>query len=74
MSEKRGKISNFPHNIRSSRCILNFSVVRSDQMEISFILMDSKLQELSNDTKNTKFGVRTKKLCKFQSMKMFIVA
>ena len=43
-------------------------------MAISFILMDSTLQDLSNDTKNTKFGVRTKKLCKFQSMKIFIVA
>ena len=31
--------------------------------------MDSTLQELSRDTKNTKIGVRTKKLCKFQNLK-----
>ena len=31
--------------------------------------MDSTLQELSMDTKNTKIGVRTKKLCKFQNLK-----
>ena len=31
--------------------------------------MDSTLQELSRYTKNTKIGVRTKKLCKFQNLK-----
>ena len=31
--------------------------------------MDSTLPELSRDTKNTKIGVRTKKLCKFQNLK-----
>ena len=31
--------------------------------------MDSTLQELSRDTKNSKIGVRTKKLCKFQNLK-----
>ena len=31
--------------------------------------MDSTLQDLSMDTKNTKIGVRTKKLCKFQNLK-----
>ena len=31
--------------------------------------MNSKFQELSRDTKNTKIGVRTKKLCKFQNLK-----
>ena len=33
------------------------------------IWIDSTLQDLSNDTKNTKFGVQTKNLCKLQSMK-----
>ena len=31
--------------------------------------MDSKFQDLFRDTKNTKIGVRTKKLCKFQALK-----
>ena len=31
--------------------------------------MDSTLQGLSRDTKNTESGVRTKKLCKFQNLK-----
>ena len=31
--------------------------------------MDSTLQEISRDTKNTKIGVRTEKLCKFQNLK-----
>ena len=31
--------------------------------------MNSTLQEISMDTKNTKIGVRTKKLCKFQNLK-----
>ena len=35
-----------------------------------YIWMDSKLQELSNNTKNTKFGARTKKLCKLQSIEV----
>ena len=43
-------------------------------MASSFIWMDSTLQGLSNDTNNTKFGVRTKKLCKLQSMKLFVKA
>ena len=34
----------------------------------SRFMMDYKLQELSNNTKSTKFGVRTKKLCKLQSI------
>ena len=37
-------------------------------MVSSYIWMDSTVQELSNDTKNTKFEVRTKKLCKLQSI------
>ena len=31
--------------------------------------MDSKFHDLSRDTKNTKIGVQTKNLCKFQSLK-----
>ena len=31
--------------------------------------MNSKFKKLSRDTKNTKIGVRTKKLCKFQNLK-----
>ena len=31
--------------------------------------MNSKFQDLSMDTKNTKIGVRTKNLCKFQNLK-----
>ena len=33
-------------------------------MEASFIWMNSTLHDLSNDTKNTKFGVQMKKFCK----------
>ena len=40
-------------------------------MASSFLWMDSKLQNLSNDTKNNKFRDRTKNLCKLQSMKLF---
>ena len=36
----------------------------------SRFMMDYKLQELSNNTKNTKFGVRTKKLCKLKSIEV----
>ena len=43
-------------------------------MASRFIWMDSTLQDLSNGTQNIKFGVRTKKLCKLQSMKLFNVA
>ena len=43
-------------------------------MASRFIWMDSTLQDLSNYTKNTKFGVKTKKLCKLQSMKLFVTA
>ena len=41
------------------------------QMVENFIWMDSKLQGISNDTKNTKVGVWTKKLCMLQAMKNF---
>ena len=37
-------------------------------MGSSFIWMDFKIQDLSNGTKNTKFGVRTRKLCPRQFM------
>ena len=41
-------------------------------MVSSFTWMDSTLQGLYDDTKNTKFGVRMKMLCKLQSMKLFV--
>ena len=39
-------------------------------MESIFIWMYSTLQEISNGTKNTKFGVQTKKLFKLQFLSL----
>ena len=60
---------NYYKSSRRGYCILTFSNIIGAPIASRYICMDSTLQDISMDTKNTKIGVRTKKLCKFQNLK-----
>ena len=68
---KNGKSANTATACSRGYCNLTFSAIILSQMAENVIQMDSTLQYLSNDIKNTKIGVRMKKLCKLQSRNNF---
>ena len=47
----------------------NFQTRCGHQMQLNYILLDSRLNELSIESKNTHNGVLTKELCKLQAVK-----
>ena len=51
---------------RRGYCILTFSDILRAHIASIHIWMDSKLQDLSNGTKNTQIGVRMTKLCPYE--------